>query len=272
MKELGKYYTRADVAAELIKSLAGMVQLGEFVFVEPSAGCGAFVEPLRERDLEVAAVDLDPQAPGILQGDFLRDSVWPADGRIAVIGNPPFGFASSLAVRFFNRAAERADLIAFIVPRTFRKISVHDKLNRRFWLMHDEDVPRNSFILGSKPHDVPCAWQVWERRASMRRQTPFPDVSSIIRYTGQDTADFAFRRVGGRAGTVLPLGNGNRYSARTTYFMHSMRPDAAQLLASIDWTNLRSSTAGVRSISKREIALELAKIASCGNSLWQTGN
>ena len=38
-----------------------------------------------------------------------------------VIGNPPFGKISSLAVKFFNKSAEYADVIAFIVPRTLKE-------------------------------------------------------------------------------------------------------------------------------------------------------
>ena len=37
---------------------------------------------------------------------------------------PPFGKVSSLAIRFFNKCAQFSDVIAFIIPRTFNKVSV----------------------------------------------------------------------------------------------------------------------------------------------------
>ena len=48
------------------------------------------------------------------------------------LGNPPFGKNCSLAIKFFNKAAEFADLIAFIIPRTFKRISIQNKLNLNF--------------------------------------------------------------------------------------------------------------------------------------------
>ena len=258
MKQLDQFYTHPEVAARFVASLADRYDLGGMEVLEPSAGEGAFFFPLRELGLSVRGIDLEPRAPGIVQGDFLLSAHWPECDRIAVVGNPPFGFASSMAIRFFNKAAEHASLIAFIVPRTFRKISVADKLNRNFWLAHDEDVPSHSFLLNGKPHDVPCAWQVWEYRTRRRPVCETPDVSRIIRYTNQRAADFAVRRVGGRAGAVLPLSKGP-YSEQSTYFINAVRPDAEELMAGINWNTVRNSTAGVRSVSKREIAIELSR-------------
>ena len=36
--------------------------------------------------------------------------------RYLVVGNPPFGKISSIAIKFFNKSAEYADCIAFIIP------------------------------------------------------------------------------------------------------------------------------------------------------------
>ena len=261
VKGLDQFYTRPGLARHYVESLSRQYDLSGVSIVEPSAGAGAFVRPLLEQGLNVSAWDLEPRSACVKQGDFLagNGTVFPDSDRIAVIGNPPFGFASNVAIRFFNRAAEQASLIAFIVPRTFRKVSIQDKLDRHFWLVHDEDVPAKSFLRNGRPHDVPCAWQVWEWRERKRPITPTPDVSGVIAYVGAERADFGLRRVGGRAGAVLPMEEGP-YNPRTTYFLHAVRPDAADLLEEIDWTYIRNSTAGVRSISKREVALELARV------------
>ena len=59
--------------------------------------------------------------------------------RYLVVGNPPFGKISSIAIKFFNKSAEYADCIAFIIPRTFKRVSVQNKLNLNFHLMYNED-------------------------------------------------------------------------------------------------------------------------------------
>lgn len=253
------FYTRPDLAEWYVEQMLGRPDLPpSAVFLEPSAGSGAFVKPLRRRKLECIALDTHPQGTQIQQGDFLKQCFWPRKGKtLIVLGNPPFGFASSLAIRFFNRAAERAQMIAFIVPRTFRKISVLEKLPREFWLIHNEDVPPRAFLKDGHPHDVPCAWQIWERREILRTVQETPDISSLLEFTSPQRADFALRRVGGRAGKVLPLDAGQRYSPSSTYFIRAFHPQVRELLENLNWDKIRNSTAGVRSVSKTEIAHRL---------------
>ena len=57
------------------------------------------------------------------------------------VGNPPFGKFSSLVIKFFNHSDEWSDVIAFIISKTFRKISVQNKLNKYFKLVLDKDIP-----------------------------------------------------------------------------------------------------------------------------------
>lgn len=261
MKNLDQFYTQPQLAERYIAALAERYDFSGVALVEPAAGAGAFVLPARRRGWSITAIDVEPQSAAVRPGDFLNGFAWPAAARIAVIGNPPFGFASSMAIRFFNQAAARAELIAFIVPRTFRKVSVREKLNAHFWLVHDEDVPRRAFLFAGRPHDVPCAWQVWEYRECPRPPAPAPDIRHLIEFTEPGQADFALRRVGGRAGAILPLGDGQTYSASSTYFIRAVDERAQEYLSRIDWERIRNATAGVRSVSKREIAIELARMA-----------
>ncbi len=253
------FFTAPKLAEALVNVVLQKYRLPEdCLFVEPSAGAGAFVRPLRKMGHEVLAVDIDPAARGIRRADFLASSVIPADRHAVVIGNPPFGFAASTAVRFFNRAAERARMIAFIVPRTFRKASVQDRLNLNFHLDYDQDIPKLAFLKDGQPHDVPCAFQVWVRRPALRERQAAPDVSHLIRFTTPDKAHFGLRRVGGRAGEVLP---GTDHSASTTYFIRGVRPGIRRVLETLDWNTEREQTAGVRSVSKREVAWKLLEAA-----------
>ncbi len=249
-----QFYTNDALADDLVRLVLKRKLPDNALFVEPAAGTGAFVRPLREMGRTVLAVDIDPQSNGIRRGDFLASDFIPIAPLVVVIGNPPFGFASSLAIRFFNKAAEKAKIIAFIVPRTFRKQSVRDKLNLSFHLRHDQDIPKNAFIKDGQPHDVPCAFQIWVRQPTKRKRTEMPDISHLIHFTTPDKAHFALRRVGGRAGQILP---GTHHTPSTTYFIRGVRPGIRKVLERIDWSDIREQTAGVRSISKLEIAEKL---------------
>lgn len=261
---LDQFYTNPDLARQYAGQVVAAYGPSIDWFIEPAAGTGAFVQPLQSAGKPVIALDIAPQGNDIREGDFLKDDLWPPSGKIAVVGNPPFGKNSSLAVKFFNRAAERACAIAFIVPRTFRKHSIHRRLNPYFALVVDEDVPDYAFIKDGKPYDVPCAWQIWESQPYRRQGHDTPDISHIIRYvTDPHCSDFAMRRVGFYAGQVKepPDWDLPTLSPSTHYFIQSVRPDARQLLRSIDWSEVCRATAGSRSLSKHEIAVKLAGAA-----------
>ena len=261
---LDQFYTNPDLARQYAERIVAAYGAAVDCFVEPAAGNGAFAAPLRKAGKPVIALDLVPQAADIRQGDFLKDDLWPTAGKIAVVGNPPFGKNSSLSVKFFNRAAQRADLIAFILPRTFRKHSIHRRLNPYFALKVDEDVPDFAFVKDGKPHDVPCAWQVWEYQMQRRPAVATPEVSHIIRYVADpQEGDFALRRVGFYAGQVKapPEWDLPSLSPSAHYFIQSVRPEAPELLRGIDWSGVCQATAGSRSLSKHEIAVKLAAAA-----------
>ena len=255
-----QFYTRPELAAAYIAEVLDRWRDPEVLFIEPSAGAGAFLQPLLDAGRKVRAVDIDPQAPDIQRMDFLRaedvfDGEHPA---IVVVGNPPFGKNACSAVRFFNRAAGHADEIAFIVPRTFRKISVQRRLHSSFHLSGDGDVERYAFLRSGNPHDVPCAWQIWTRQPVKRPVPRPPAVNHLIDYTTPRLANFAMRRVGFYAGRVV-TGNLMSLSQTTHYFMREMADGVIDTLRRIDWTELAAQTVGVRSLSKMEIAFKLCE-------------
>ena len=44
--------------------------------------------------------------------------------KIHVIGNPPFGRQSSLAIKFIKKSCSFSDTISFILPKSFKKDSM----------------------------------------------------------------------------------------------------------------------------------------------------
>lgn len=247
-----EYFTTPAVASGCIDALMPLLRrwkLSNVLFFEPSAGNGVWLDALPKQALAVA-YDINPQDPRVQSADFFTLKV-PANS--VIIGNPPFGFAAKEAIRFFNHAATGAAVIAFVVPRTFKKGSVQAKLHANYHLELDLDLPSYSFTVSGVPHDVPCCFQVWKRKAKTRSLLLPAIENPYLEFTSPRRADFAVRRVGGRAGQILP---GLDHSESSTYFIRA-KGDVRQLKAvinSIDFAEI-NHTAGVRSLSKRELVI-----------------
>jgi hypothetical protein len=134
-RALDQFYTSRPVAKKCFQILKNKFVLkDDDVFLEPSAGDGAFFElfPTGRRE----GCDLEPKHPEVVKANFLTEfQPISAVKRWICCGNPPFGKNSSLAVQFFNRAAEFCEVIAFVVPLTFRKSSLQKRLNSHFELL-----------------------------------------------------------------------------------------------------------------------------------------
>ena len=221
--------------------------------VEPSAGNGSFYKGMKllcGNNKPYHMYDIAPKKEYIDKRSFFDVSI---GANTLVIGNPPFGFASTLAIKFFNHAAnQKAKIIAFILPRTFKKDSIKNRLNLNYKLSYEEDCPRNSFLLENNKYNVPCVFQVWVYTKKRRNVEDWDVNNKWIEYTTPENADFCIRRVGGRAGQVLENDILN-YSKQSTYFCKEKIKGAKNILKQIDFSEEVNSTAGVRSLSKREI-------------------
>lgn len=240
---LDQYYTRQDVAERLYSVFKEHFDPNLYQMVEPSAGTGSFLKLLPPGSL---AYDVDPKYPGIQTADFLKIEI-ESDREIVIIGNPPFGKNASMAVRFFNRAARRANVIAFIVPRTFRKASIVNRLDRHFHLLREEPVPSNAFLFNSKPYNVPAVFQIWVRRRARREhwsvETKHPDFD----FTTPVRAEFAVQRVGARAGRVH---HDFTASPSSHYFISG---NVERIMKQLDFASVTGNVAGNPSLSKAEI-------------------
>ena len=57
---------------------------------------------------------------------------------IHIIGNPPFGRQSSLAIKFIKKSCEFCDTLSFILPKSFKKESL--KKHFPFDLRYDKKI------------------------------------------------------------------------------------------------------------------------------------
>ncbi len=251
---LDQYYTSPTVAALCMSRLQASIDISAYTCLEPSAGTGSFMHLMPPGS---RAIDLDPKTAGIEQRDFLEFRTIHVIRETAAIGNPPFGKNSSLAVAFFNHAATMYHVIAFIVPRTFRKASVINRLDERFHLIDEIDLPRNSFIFEDETYDVPCVFQIWKRhRRTIRARSDLPlthpDFTFVKKHQllPDDGQALAIQRVGANAGAIKKRWLG---CADASHYFMSVPDTVLNRLAEIDFDGVRHNTAGNPSISKREL-------------------
>jgi hypothetical protein len=156
---LDKYYTKPDIAKKCYDLLSQHSNPGN-ILLEPSAGNGAFLPWLPK---DYLAFDIAPEGSNIIEMDFLGpDLIKYISGKaITVIGNPPFGQRSYLAIKFLNRALEISNLVGFILPISFRKWGIQSKISKNACLIYDQALPDNAFLLDGKDYDARCCFQIW---------------------------------------------------------------------------------------------------------------
>lgn len=262
---LDKFYTLPSVSKQCIEVVDRLYDLSHFdTIVEPSAGNGSFSTQLPGNT--TIALDISPEHDiNIKKQDFFTFFPQLQNRRVLVIGNPPFGRVSSLAVRFFNHAAQWCDVIAFIVPRTFRRVSVQNRLHLSFHLKHDEDIPMDPCCF-SPPMMAKCCFQVWEKSRDTKRDViklpmSHPDWD-FIPYGPKDDnhqptppigADIAIRAYGGKCGELV-LSGFESLRPKSWHFIkcNIEKKTLIQRLSDIDYT-LSENTARQNSIGRGEL-------------------
>ena len=209
---LDKFYTIPTCSKKCIDKICELYDITKWdLIVEPSAGNGSFLNQIPSNNK--IGIDILPEQSNIIKQDFFDYSPPSIKTNILVIGNPPFGRVSSLAIKFFNYSAKWANVIAFIIPRTFRKISVQNKLDNMFHLVYDEEIPNNPCCF-SPQMMVKCCFQIWEKKETERPFIDLPTTHPDWEFlklgptdtNGQPTppltADFAMRAYGGNIGEI----------------------------------------------------------------------
>ena len=250
---LDKYYTKPDIATDLTRRLHELLLERSLdqnfdQVIEPSAGNGSFLDTLHEFGKPTIALDLFPEHPLIVEANFL---LYRNDTKSLYLGNPPFGHASNLAIQFFNHAVQNgAEIIAFVLPRTFRKASVQNRLDHRFHIILDHSLPKNAFLFDGQQHDVPSVFQVW-KRCNKERARSSRSSSRWIQFTTPGQADHAIRRVGRRAGDLL---SGTDHGPSSTLFFKVADSRVLEILEGNQSLKVMGdNTAAVRSVCKSEI-------------------
>ena len=260
-RQLDKFYTLPEVAnwcvREAVESIGRLE--GSVLYVEPSAGDGAFLDAMPSPRIGIDIAPC-PNRRDIVAADFLLWRPTQHFDNIIVIGNFPFGKNAATARKFLNHSAGFASYIASILPRTFEKASTRAKIHPGLELLHEAAMSPDSFLHEGQPYSVPVVFQIWHRSAKLRvqetRETKHPDFSFLPSSIG---ADFAFQRVGARAGKVSL--EGLRLSPSSHYFIKARcgHRDTMAILSQIDWNPVKQCTAGNPSIGKSELIAAYCK-------------
>ncbi len=265
-----KYYTNPKTVTTCMNIITKHLNIGNAdVCIEPSAGNGAFIEKIKSITQNNIFYDIEPENDDIIKQDYL--ALDPKDiskkyKKIHVIGNPPFGRQSSLAIKFIKKSTEFCDSISFILPKSFKKDSLKKHFPLKFHLETEIEIPTNSFLINNKPHNVPCVFQIWIKKSTERTPpiTFTPNNFKFVKKTEEH--DISFRRVGVYAGELDTITENK--SIQSHYFIkfHSiLTEEQLNKLKNINYDN-RNNTVGPRSISKPELIKEFNAVLDINSS------
>ena len=249
-----QYYTPRPLALELTKTLLAVSPGSRNLpFLEPAGGNGSFLVALETLGIkDVSSVDLHPKHKGVIEHDFL--SYTPDKSNLVTLSNPPFGRNNALSVPFFNHAARFSNLIAFLVPRSWRKWSVQNRLDRRFHLIHDQDVDVDYVTADGEPfgqkNELRTCFQIWEKQDSFRPLVKVQD-KKFLEKCSPEAADIAIRVFGFGCGKVLF--DFPRQPNTTLMFLRVLDQRALSVIEGLDYERFYLNTAFTKALSFQEI-------------------
>ncbi|MEY4043114.1 MAG: hypothetical protein RL529_681 [Actinomycetota bacterium] len=249
-----QYYTPKDLAEKLISEVLGLVpDLAKRTVIEPAGGTGSFIKAAQSIGVtEFLSFDIEPKHSLVKKADFLVKKFSAKDA--VTISNPPFGRNNSLSIPFFNKAAEHSEFICFIVPRSWRKWSVINRLDRRFHLIADHDILIDyEDDLGerlSSRTSLSTCFQIWQRKAELRPIVRVKDMGLIAR-CGPEEADVALTIFGFGCGKVRT--EFERRPNSTVMFLRVIHPEALAALKSVDFNRFSKNTAYTAALALPEI-------------------
>jgi predicted RNA methylase len=258
---IDKYYTKDTVVELCLNLVKKHIEIDtDDLIIEPSAGNGSFITGIKSLTSNFRFYDLEPDNIEITKQDYLLYEYDNDFSKIHVIGNPPFGRQSSLAIKFIKKSCEFCDSVSFILPKSFKKDSLKRTFPHRFHLICELDLPDKSFLVDDIEHNVPCIFQIWEKKDVNRIVTEKLEPVSFIFVKKIENPDISFRRVGVNAGTIDK--KINEKSVQSHYFIKFTNEksvdDNIQNLSTSTYDV--DNTVGPRSISKQELIKEFNKV------------
>lgn len=276
-KKLDQFYTSRKTSQQCLhileKLLNNHYDLNNTTFLEPSAGDGSFLDALNDKKYSWIAGDIEPHNENIIKTDFLQDYNWELDkDKDIIIGNPPFGKRSSLAIDFVNKGLELVDTVAFILPIQFNKYLTQKKINDDAQLINSTILKPDSFIFNNKNYSVRTVFQVWTLKDNIgkdqriRTAPPTKHKDFHLEYYNcvpeklhlfEKEWDFAVLRQGWGDFNPIVLDDYNQLSKKKQWmFFKSDNKNIIKKLKNIDYNNLAEKNTSVRGFGKADIIAE----------------
>lgn len=128
-----------------------------------------------------------------------------------------------------------------------------------FHNIYECDIPKNSFLVNNIEYDVPCIFQIWQKKDIKRLAIDKLKPNGFIFVSKNDKPDIAFRRVGVNAGNISK--EIKEKNIQTHYFIKFINNKSIDTnidnLKKIVFEN--NNTVGPKSISKQELIKEYNK-------------
>ena len=285
---IDKYYTKDIIVDSCLQNVKKHIDISmtDDVIIEPSAGDGSFISGIKEMSQKFIFYDIEPEHSEIVKQDYLKvddnfafayananananayananananayaNANANTKSKIHVIGNPPFGRQSSLAIQFIKKSSRFCDSISFILPKSFKKDSLKKTFPLKFHLVFETDLPDKSFLVDGVEYTVPCIFQIWQKKTNNREVKDIVEPNHFTFVKNTENPDISFRRVGVNAGTIDT--NIENKSVQSHYFIKftnkkTVEENVKQLSTiKYDFNN----TVGPKSISKQELIAE----------------
>lgn len=248
-----KFYTLPKIAAKCIKYIKKFIKINKKdLIIEPSAGNGVFIPFIKKLSNNYLFYDLKPANKEIIKQNYLNLNINKSTHKIHIIGNPPFGRRSSLAIKFIKKSCNFCDTISFILPKSFKKNSMQKTIPLNFHLLFQVDLPINSFTINSNLYNVPCIFQIWIKKNYERKK----EIKLISKYFNfvkkNENPDIAIRRVGVNAGKLYT--DISNINPNSHYFLKikKNKNKIIKLFKDNKYNNF-NNTVGPLSISKQEL-------------------
>ncbi len=256
---IDKYYTKPDIVSFCINIIKNKIKINKNdIIIEPSAGNGAFINEIKDLSDNYYFYDIEPENNQIIKQDFLTLNI-NNNNNIHIIGNPPFGRQSSIAIKFIKKCCSFASTISFILPKSFKKDSMKKHFLKNYHLITEVDINNNAFLVNNVEYDVPCVFQIWEYRDEERIEPEKLEPINFKFVEKEDKPDISFRRVGVNAGTISK--DINTKSFQSHYFIKFNNSNIdinINKLKDVKFNN--NNTVGPKSISKQELIKEFNKL------------
>lgn len=275
-----QFYTLPEVARDFTSEVVSIYGR-DALYLEPCGGRGAFVDALIELGVSpdrILSFDIKPLHPLVSKQNFLTDRLEIPRGFIALT-NPPYGRACSLASKFFNRCASlNAKAIAFLIPSSFHKVAISDRLDLRYEMKSYRKAPAVSYYTDSDGTNdqgrLSTEFQIWEKanqRRIKRKHLRHPWLEFVTWGAVREGAnyDFCIRTHGSGCGQILEKdhagslrressGGGSHLNFRTVAFVRAKHSCVKDVLKQIDFTRFSNAVSYIPCISPAEISILLA--------------